>query len=135
MKSRVEFNIKGIQYISFKPVKKLNWKFFKHIPEQRTFFGMFKTQKALFNGWSVSGQPYYNGYTGWEDWRTTNSLKNQYFQEIEGNNEPWFDYSVVVIQKVNTSHTKRFKTNDEANQFIDEVKQLSGETFKIMYHD
>jgi len=57
MKSRIEFNVKDIEYIQFKPVKKLDWKYYDIIPEERAFFGLTKTRKAFCDGWSINGNP------------------------------------------------------------------------------
>jgi hypothetical protein len=134
MKSRIDFNVKGIEYIQFTPIKKLDFKYFKFIPEQRMFFGLIRTQEALYDGWSVYGDPSRTDY-GWCDWKTTDSLKKEYFQQIEGTDQPWYAYAYVHIQKLNSSFNQKFKTNDEAIQFIEELKIFSGEKFKVIHNE
>lgn len=133
MKSRIDFNVKGIEYIRFTQLKKQEWKYFAFIPEQRIFFGLIRTQKALYDGWSINGEPSYHDF-GWADWRTTDSLKNEYFQEVDGKDQPWYSYAHVYIQKLNSSFSQKFKTDDEAIQFIEELKIHSGDKFKIIYN-
>jgi hypothetical protein len=135
MRSRIEFNVKDIEYIQFTPVKQVKWRYFEFIPEKRILFGVIRTQKALYDGWSINGEPWYSEYGGWCDWRTTNSLKGEFFQRVEGNNEPWYDYANVYIKKLNSSFNQKFKSNGEALEFIEELKELSGDNFKIIYND
>lgn len=135
MKPRIEFNTKDIEYIQFTPVKELKWKFHEYIPEIRVFFGMFVKRKTLRNGWSINGNPYWGDYYGeWYDWSTTKELQDKGFFQID--EAPawgtWYEKARVYVRKKRTDHTATFKTNEEANAFIEEVKKMNGEDFKII---
>ena len=135
MKPRIEFNTKDIDYIQFTPVKELKWTFREYIPERRVFFGIFVKRKALKDGWSINGNTSWCDYYGeWNDWLTTKELQNKgYFQIDEfpvwGT---WYERARVYVRLKRTDHTATFKTNEEANAFIEEVKKMNGDNFKVI---
>ena len=137
MKSQIEFNVEGIEYIQFSPVKELDFIYNFHIPAKSGFKYLFHYKREFRNVWTHKGHtPYYSDYYGsWEGAYTTKSLKEKgYFQKEESATGPWFEKASVTVQTCKHQHTAYFKTDKEAMSWIQSVKDLSGATFKVIMH-
>lgn len=138
MKPQIEFNVEGIEYIQFRPVKQLNFIYNFHIPAKSGFRYLFHRKREFKGVWTEGNtMPYYSDYYGsWEGYWTTEHLINRgYFQTKEGIDQPWFEKASVKVQTCRHEHTAYFKTNKEAKSWIQSVKDLSGATFKVIIND
>ncbi len=138
MKSQIEFNVEGIEYIQFSPVKKLNYLYHFYIPAKSGFRHLFSYKREFKGVWTDGNQmPYYSDYYGsWEGYYSTKNLKDKgLFQEEEGRDKDWFQKASVTVQTCKHQHTAYFKTDKEAMSFIQSVKDLSGATFKVIINE
>ena len=138
MKSQIEFNVEGIEYIQFTPVKKLNYIFNPFIPAKSGFRYLFQYKREFTNVWTNgNNMPYYSDYYGsWEGYYSTSNLQEKgLFQRELGPDKPWFEKASVTVNTCNHQHTAYFKDDKEAMSFIQSVKDLSGATFKVIINE
>jgi hypothetical protein len=138
MKAQIEFVVKGIEYIQMKPVKELDYIYHFHIPKKSGFRYLFSYKREFKGVWTNgNSEPYYSDYyRSWEGYYSTKDLKRKnFFQKEEGVDKSWFEKAWVTVYVKGTSHRATFKTDKEAMSFIQSVKALSGEIFKVIINE
>jgi len=138
MKAQIEFNVEGIEYITLKPVRELDYVYHFHIPAKKGFRYILNYKREFKGVWTNGNrEPYYSDYYGcWEGYYSTKDLKRKdFFQKEEARDKSWFEKAWVTVYVKGNSHKATFKTDKEAMSFVQSVKALSGETFKVIINE
>jgi hypothetical protein len=145
MEKQTHFNLKDITSITFYPVKKLDYKWYEYSPKVTKFFGLKTIHREQAPGWcNRGGRESYSDYYGyWMGGRESTEHLEEYGKFFLGDMDKkegdWFEQASVYINKRGQDSLQRkFKSNEEAMQWVEElkdnVKRIHNEEFEIIIH-
>ena len=137
MKRHTHINLNDIDYIEFTPRKQLNYRWYEYSPPVKKFFGLWTKRKGLEAGWCDRGGFHYS-FGGRPTRVTTEKLLrdgSRFYSEGLADGIQWFEKTEVYIQKRNSPFAQYFDTDEEALDWIESIKEKSGDKFEVIINE